>query len=100
MKKILALLAAATFVLAFGTAYAYEEMGASMSDTGSLINDLDPTNANFDAHFEAVTSGSGAGGIIPDQDTLLADIDASQTPVYNGPVKGAVAVERENILDW
>ncbi len=99
MKKILALLAAAAFVLAFGTAYAYEGM-ATMSDKGSLINDLDPTNANFDAHFEAVSGGSGAGGIVPATDSLLADIDTSQTPVYNGPVKGAVERERENILDW
>ena len=101
MKKTLALLAAITFVLAFGTAYAYDEMiTTGMIDRDSLINQLDPSNADFDAHFEAVTGGSAAGGIVPEPDTLLSDLDASQTAVLNGPVKGVVAREPENILEW
>jgi hypothetical protein len=101
MKKILVLLAVAAFVLAFGTAFAYEGMATTgMSDKDSLINYLDPSNADFDAHFAVVTGGSGAGGIIPDENSLLADIDPSQTAVLNGPVKGVAASERENILEW
>jgi len=86
MKKLISFVTVMGFVLVFGTAYG--------SETGSLINTLDPSKVPGYVELETGTvtlpaakaqftvQGSAAGGMRGEADTFLNYIDPSKLPDY------------------
>jgi hypothetical protein len=95
MKKFLALLAGALFVIASGFVYA-EYSTADTKDTGDKVyRDDDLSGLKFDQDRSTLNQipskqsveGSGAGGVTNDPDLWKYDIDPGKEPVEKTPAK-------------